>query len=122
MDPNRPHVILAGDKAMFLAGYYEAPDDAEPKFLSTDYFLDRNAQYGCNTFRLPFNQENKSGPNNPYCPYSAWNNNDCGHAVWLSTVLPLEDMAPEERVDGFSADGYWFVNPGKCYAGYLSTQ
>ena len=78
VDPNRPHVILAGDKAIFLAGYYEAPDDAEPKFPSMDYFLDRNAQYGCNTFRLPFGQENKSGPNNPYCPYSAWNNNDCG--------------------------------------------
>lgn len=319
VDPNRPHVILAGDRPIFLAGYYEAPDDAEPRFPSMNYFLDRNAQYGCNTFRLPFAQENESGPYNPYCPYSAWNNNDCGqpnkayydnflrpfctharergiyvviclympdrdwpcdnktdanrkktydkilehtwdlknviietnwevsahsnvflydvadyiqnhpdypgvlaivtdwhfgngahlgpnkingrhrnwdretglaywdsnrptlwterwfqwpagsggdnpmsaeearvhlyrdalfcgsgiqfyytrwntpghpdlpspylqqcgHAVWLSTVLPLADMAPEERVDGFSADGDWFVDPGKCYAGYL---
>lgn len=76
--PNRPHVILAGDRPIFLAGYYEAPDDAEPRFPSMNYFLDRNAQYGCNTFRLPFALENESGPYNPYCPYSAWNNNDCG--------------------------------------------
>jgi hypothetical protein len=28
VEPNRPHVILAGDRPIFLAGYYEAPDRA----------------------------------------------------------------------------------------------
>jgi len=28
VDANRPHVILAGDRPIFLTGYYEAPDRA----------------------------------------------------------------------------------------------
>ncbi len=83
VDPARPHVILAGAKPIFLAGYYEAPDDPDCKWPSYNWYLDRVAGGGCNVVRLPF-----ASLDNPYNAYEPWHRTGGS----LDCSLPNEDF------------------------------
>jgi len=71
VDHGRPHILLAGGEPVFLAGYYEEPDDADTKWPSFNWYLDRVAAGGCNVIRLSF-----SNVNNPYNDYEPWHRTD----------------------------------------------
>jgi len=73
---------------VYLAGYYEEPDDSSSKWSSYDWYFDQVTNNGANAIRLAF-----YNPDNPFYSISPWVNNNCAYpndsfyADWLKPII-----------------------------------